>query len=1102
MFEFASRHLKTAALPAVLAVLVLLVGMLSSLALRDIVHEREQEALQQSFAASADRAAAVIRREFSTYKTVMRGLQGFFQGSEQVAYREFFHYAESLRLARELPGLRGVGWVELVPRAELPAHLQRQRAELPVPYALHPDLGADVLAPITFIYPLDVANQQALGFDILSNPVARSAALAARDSGEMHISAPLTLIQDAVDLQGQQPAWAFAMYLPVYRGGAAPLSLDERRERLVGWINVPFRLQDFLAGVAAELDQCLRLRLSDGGLHNSVTDTGAFQLIHDSATGDLEPDSSLPLIRRHNLEVGGRLWSLVVTPGPAYQKAVAHSARAPWVLALGLALSLIVSLVVYLVARSRAHSLRRALRLEDLYHALSEVNQAIVRMEHEEQLFPLVCRMAVDFGGMSMAWVGKVDTETGQVLPVASRGESGDYLSSLDVSIREDQASGRGLTGTAVRENRPVLVNDYFADPSTGPWQQRVKEAGWRAAAAFPIQRGGRPHAVLNVYHHQRNAFDEEAIRLFQQMSCDIGFALDNFDREAERRRIQAALSESEARLSAILENVGACIYLKDTEGRYLYANQQVLDVLGVAGDAVIGATDEALFDAATVQRLRETDRRVLELGEVVELEETDTVRATGLTRVFWSVKLPMRHEDGSIHALCGISTDITEHKRNRERIHFLTHYDSLTGLPNKELLREQASHALDQSARTGRSLALLCIDLDRFKNINDSLGLGFGDQVLQSLAERLGERLHLNATLCRSGGDEFFLLLPDTDLAALAALASELLLVIAQPFELQGQRLTLTASIGAACYPQHGNNFDELSQAADAALFEAKQAGRNTFALFTPSMRDQATQALRLETELRDAMTEGQLELHYQPQVDIHSGGLLGLEALLRWKHPESGYVSPARFIPMAEDSGLIAELDAWVMHSALAQQAAWRELGLPIPVVAVNVSAPQFYRADFCDQVEALLAEYRIPPACLDLELTERIAMVHSQATLATLERLRRIGVSLSIDDFGTGYSSLSYLKRYPVRKLKIDKSFVDGVASDAEDQAIVLAIIGLARGLGFLTVAEGVETVEQRDFLRDHGCDAFQGYLHSRPMPADALQPLLMELSQHDG
>jgi diguanylate cyclase (GGDEF)-like protein/PAS domain S-box-containing protein len=543
---------------------------------------------------------------------------------------------------------------------------------------------------------------------------------------------------------------------------------------------------------------------------------------------------------------------------------------------------------------------------------------------------------------------------------------------------------------------------------------------------------------------------------------------------------------------------VGACIYLKDLEGKYLFVNRQVLATWGVEREDIIGQGDERLFEGDSVARIRENDRKVLSTGIVEEREEVETIRSSGKTSVFWSVKIPLYDAEGKVYALCGISTDITEHRDNRDRIRFLSHYDTLTGLPNRELLHERTRLAVTAAAASGTPLALLYIDLDRFQLINESLGLAVGDAVLTALSSRLSAELNLESTLSRMGGDEFFLLLPGVGEAGAAQVAERLLSRIAEPLQLEAQRLSVTASIGIACFPEHGRDLDQLTQAADAALSRAKLAGRNVFCVFEDEMRVHANETLQIENQLREALVRGDLSLHYQPQVSLSTGEITGVEALIRWQHPELGFVPPSRFIPIAEESGLILDIGSWVLRTAIAQQALWQAAGLPVGPVAVNLSAMQIYREDFAEMVSQMLADAGVPAQLLDLELTERIAMESSGKTLATLGDLHRRGVVLSIDDFGTGYSSLSYLKRYPVQKLKIDKSFVDGVAEDAEDQAIALAIIGVARGLGFRTIAEGVETEAQWQFLKDNGCDEFQGYYFSKPLPAADFEALLRELT----
>lgn len=1078
------RHRFSGVLPGILAVVVLAVGVAASVLLWDHSRQRAHSLVENAFQAETDRLAAVIERQLNTYAVVMRGLQGFFQASRTVEYHEFLAYTRALHATSDVAGLQGVAWVEVVRREELAAHEAKVRAQLPVDYTIHPESNGKILAPIIYIEPLAGGNLTAIGLDIYQVPRAREAAELARDSGEIVITRPIGLVQDSL----RDPSPSFVMYLPVYAGGIVPESVAARREQIIGFVDIPFRASDLIAGLRDEINPTIDLDIHDG----DAADPGNTLFTTDTVSHG-ERLQAGELQRRQTLTVGTRSWALLTSTTPEFRAALMFSGQSLLLLLAGASTSLALALLVLVLARGRDRSEQRAARLSNLYHALSEVNQAIVRMDSEEDLMPLVCRMGVEFGGMKMAWVGRVDTDTGLITKAASAGEGRDYLDSLVLSTRPEQPGSSGPTGTAVRENRPVIINDYLGSAQTRPWHERARKYGWRSAAAFPIQRGGRQFAVLNVYHHRQDAFDEDVINLLQEMTSDISFALDNFDREAQRAGFQKAVRESEALLSTILDNVGACIYLKDLDGKYLFVNQQVLDLWGVERQEVIGFGDDKFFDERTVARVREYDRRVLLSGEPEEREEVDTVH-NGKTVIFWSVKIPLRDEDGEIYAVCGISTDITEHHDNRERIRVLSNYDSLTGLPNRELLREKTRLALNSARATGGEAALLYIDVDRFQIINDSLGLAVGDTVLKELSRRLTGMLSLEATLCRMGGDEFFLLLPDADTEQAVAMAERLLALVAEPLQAGRHRLNITASVGVACFPRHGRDLDQLSQSADAALSRAKQAGRNTFSLFVEEMRARANETLLIESELRDALANQGLSLHYQPQVSFDTGEITGVEALLRWQHPDIGYISPARFIPIAEESGLILEIGNWVLRTAIAQQASWRAAGLPVASVAINLSAVQMYRDDFIEMVCGLLDEYDLPSRMLDLELTERIAMENSGKTLATLSDLHDRGVVLSIDDFGTGYSSLSYLKRYPVQKLKIDKSFVDGLADDPEDQAIVMAIIGIARGLGFQTVAEGVETLEQWQFLQEHGCNEYQGYYFSRPLPQVELEKLV--------
>jgi diguanylate cyclase (GGDEF)-like protein/PAS domain S-box-containing protein len=473
-----------------------------------------------------------------------------------------------------------------------------------------------------------------------------------------------------------------------------------------------------------------------------------------------------------------------------------------------------------------------------------------------------------------------------------------------------------------------------------------------------------------------------------------------------------------------------------------------------------------------------------------------------------WQGEIWNRRKDGSLYPqwlslsrlvdAAGTTThyiasfsDITLRKQAEESIRRLAYFDALTGLPNRALLGDRAAQALQLAQRQGEPMALMFLDLDHFKNVNDSLGHRVGDCLLVALAARFKAVLREQDTLARMGGDEFVLLLPNTDASGAAHVAGKLLQAATLPYHIEQHELTITPSIGIALYPPDGDDFDTLARCADAAMYSAKQDGRNTFHFHTAEIHAISVRALRLENGLRRALERGQMQLHYQPQRSLGDGRIVGAEALLRWQHPEFGWVSPAEFIPVAETSGLIASIGEWVLRTAMRQMRAWLDGGMAPLVMAVNLSAVQFRQPNLPELVQGILEDAGVAPACLELELTESVASENPVNAIGLMNRLHALGVRMSIDDFGTGYSSLNYLKRFKVYKLKIDQSFVSQLSDNLEDQAIVTAIISLARSLGMQTIAEGVETEAQMDFLRGKGCDEMQGYLLSRPLPAGSFR-----------
>ena len=436
---------------------------------------------------------------------------------------------------------------------------------------------------------------------------------------------------------------------------------------------------------------------------------------------------------------------------------------------------------------------------------------------------------------------------------------------------------------------------------------------------------------------------------------------------------------------------------------------------------------------------------------------------------------------------LLRLQQEIVRVKDSEASFTHLAQHDALTNLPNRLLIRDRMEQAIGRARRDDEQVALLFLDLDNFKTINDSLGHAAGDELLQEVARRLKDTVRDIDTVSRQGGDEFLMVLADVaDLAAVSSVAALVQQKLAQPFALKGMQIVTSISIGISLFPGDGDDFDTLLKHADMAMYQAKSAGRNGFCFFDEQMNADTHERLALELDLRQALSRDEFVLHYQPIVDLHGGRLLAAEALLRWQHPQRGTLGPDRFIRVAEESGLIVEIGEWVLGEACRQAMLWQAAGLPRFVVSVNLSAVQFRRGNLEVMVRAALNRFGLAPSCLELELTESILLQDS----AQLRRLKELGVKLSIDDFGTGYSSLSYLQRFQVDKLKIDQSFVCGLTGNAQDQAIVTAIVQMARSLGLHTTAEGIEDEATRALLAELGCDQGQGFLFARPLAATEL------------
>jgi diguanylate cyclase (GGDEF)-like protein/PAS domain S-box-containing protein len=562
----------------------------------------------------------------------------------------------------------------------------------------------------------------------------------------------------------------------------------------------------------------------------------------------------------------------------------------------------------------------------------------------------------------------------------------------------------------------------------------------------------------------------------------------------ANRRRAEEALRDSERRFRALIEHSSDILTVLDAGGRIVYESPSV--------ERLLGHTAGELKGAALEEHVHPEDRHALAaaLVQSAGASKPITVEFRMRARVgeWRSLEASVSNllDNAEVSGIVLNSRDITGRKQDEEMIRHLAYFDALTGLPNRMLFDDRLTQALAHSRRRdARGLAIMSLDLDRFKTINETLGHGAGDELLQTTASRLTAVLRAEDTVARLGGDEFLFLLPEIDdVEDVARVARKVLTELDTALSVHGHELHVTASVGIAMFPLDGDDAETLVRNADTALSRAKEQGGNRYQLYAPAMNAIAFRRLVLENSLRRGIEREELRLHYQPLVSLQDGSFVGVEALVRWQHPELGLVSPADFIPLAEATGLIVPLTHWVLRTACRQMKEWQDAGLELMTMSVNISAQRFCAANLPEAVSEALSSARLDGRHLCLELTESVMMENVEETIATLLDLKKLHVKISIDDFGTGYSSLSYLKRLPIDSLKIDQSFVRNTPADADDAAIATLIISMAHSLNLSVVAEGVETEEQMHALRSQHCDVMQGYLVSRPVPGAEIAKML--------
>lgn len=565
-------------------------------------------------------------------------------------------------------------------------------------------------------------------------------------------------------------------------------------------------------------------------------------------------------------------------------------------------------------------------------------------------------------------------------------------------------------------------------------------------------------------------------------------------------RASEIALFEEKERAQVTLNSIGDAVLSTDLDGNLTYLNLVAESMTGWSRQEASGRPLAEVFnivDGETRQAVENPAQRAIRANEVVGLESNCIlIRRDGFESAIEDSSAPIHDRDGHVTGAVIVFHDVSAARAMASKMEHLAEHDFLTGLPNRMLLGERLSRAIGLATRHGKQVALLYLDLDSFKNVNDSLGHAVGDQFLQSAAKRLLANVRETDTVSRQGGDEFVILLSEIEHPRDATrIAEKLLAAVSLPQLIGGHELHISLSIGVSIFPDDGRDAETLMQNADTAMYHAKAAGRNNYQFFKSAMNRSAVQRQLIESSLRRAVKQGEFLLHYQPQIDLLSGEITGAEALIRWQNPGFGLVSPAQFVPVAEESGLIVPIGRWVLREACRQVRSWLDSGLPALPVALNISAIEFRQKDFLQEVTRILEETGLEPNYLELELTEGILMQNVESSSLVLKELKTMGLKLAIDDFGTGYSSLSYLKRFPIDTLKIDQSFVRDIADDADDATIVGAIIAMGRSLNQRVIAEGVEIDDQLHFLQNRQCSEGQGFLFSQPLLPDDFARLLV-------
>lgn len=1070
---------------------VLLLGAVLSVLVFYVLRARAEEQARLRFERQASDAKHVIKARVKSYEDAIRGLAALFATDTRVSRLQFKRYVDSLNLQQSYPGFETLNYAAYVRAEDRDVFEAGVRADNSVQPGGYPDfvikppgLRADYNV-LVYLEPF-APNQFAFGLDISSNPAnpnLRPLFELMRESGEIIGSGRLLRYRDT------RPIIGLAMRLAVYAPGMPIETPEQRRAAFMGTVGAGFDVNKLMQGVLSDSTlRMLRFTMHDVGRlgdtkRQAVSDNTLLYNSHPTPVPTVQSEIFKTILP---IEVAGRVWELHFI---ADQSAILgiEEVVVPWA---SLAAGLLISLLLAGIALSLVSSHERAQKLAlEMTRDLRRSESALA----EAQRLARLGSWTFEPETRNVVWTAETSWVMG-FNPKENRKPMSEILQAIHPADRETVRIG--LMAVLEEGRNADIEHRILLGDGTVRWVHTL--------------------AQLTMSH------DRRIVR---------GTVMDITERKlAEQRlllehRVGQIIQGAETVEGAIAQIVGSvCTHLGWEAGIFWTKNAD--QELTLRCQAQWSSGEASVIEFVDVRRAlnfqpeKELAGRAWQLQEPVYIEDVATstalsqqlvhremainagirsvivvpVIANGESQgVFEFYSLAATPGDQVLNRLLiSIASQVAtffERKRAEEAIWQMATSDPLTGLANRTMFTTQLRHALGQAARAKQGVAVLYLDIDRFKIINDSLGHGAGDTLLRQAAERLRQNVRRSDLVARFGGDEFVIMLTNLGQPESVVIATKKIFeAFSQPFFIEGQEFAISVSVGISTYPEDSSDVDVLIKNADIAMYRAKEEGRNSFQYYSEQMNRHTVERLTLERNLKLAIEEGQLLLHYQPKLSLRDGqGITGVEALVRWKHPEKGLIPPGQFIPIAEETGLILPMGEWVLQEACRQAREWQMLGLNLRV-AVNISARQFAKNDFLQDIESTLNKHQLLPKQLEVEITESMVMQNPEKAAGLISALREMGVYLSIDDFGTGYSSLGYLKRFPVDSVKIDRSFVKDLPANQDDIAITRAVIALAHNLRLSTVAEGVETQEQLDFLQKNDCDEIQGFFFCKPIPGE--------------